>query len=64
MFDIFAKQTIFIVRYLRIHPVQSVVNNITQLPGMQFFPQLVLFDIFAKKKTTNGRQTKSVYIPP
>ena len=32
MFDIFA-ETYFIVRFLRIHPVQSVVNNITEICG-------------------------------
>ncbi len=35
-FYIFAKRTIFLVRILRIHPVQSVVNNITQLSGRGF----------------------------
>ncbi len=34
MFDIFVEmQTIFLVRLLSIHPVQSVVNSITQLSG-------------------------------
>ncbi len=33
IFDIFAEKTIFLVRVFRIHPVQSVVNNITQLSG-------------------------------
>ncbi len=28
----------FIVRMLRIHPVQSVVSNITQLSGIRVFP--------------------------
>ncbi len=36
IFDIFAKQANFIVRFLRIHPVQSVVNNIAQLSGRGF----------------------------
>jgi len=31
--DIFAQQNMFLVRFLRIHSVQSVINNPTQLSG-------------------------------
>ncbi len=36
----FAEKTNFIFRFLRIHPVQSVVNSPTQLSG-RGFPRIV-----------------------
>ena len=46
MFDIFVEmQTIFLVRLLSIHPVQSVVNSITQLSG-RGFPRILHMELF------------------
>ena len=48
MFDIYVKQnkTSFLVRFLSIHPVQSVVNNMSQLSGIGF-PQIVNMNVFS-----------------
>ena len=47
MFDFwhFGEKTNFIVRFLRIHPVQSVINNPTQLSGRRF-PRIFHMKLF------------------
>ena len=65
VFGHFCRKTNFLVRFLRIHPVQSAINNPTQLSGRGFprifhmnrelggniyvFPQFSFFGIFAEK---------------
>ena len=36
IFDIFAPKHMFLVRFLRIHPVQNVIHSPTQLSGRGF----------------------------
>ena len=55
-----AEQTIFIVRFLRIHPVQSVVNDPTQLSGRGFprifHMKLVSSQLYVFLALQNGRR--------
>ncbi len=45
IFDIFMKKNNFIMRFLRIHAVQSVINNPTQLSG-RGFPRIFHMNLF------------------
>ncbi len=48
MFDMLAEKHNCLVRLLRIHPVQSVVNNITQLSG-RGFPHIFHMKLFVSQ---------------
>ena len=48
VFDECCRKAIFIVRFLRIHPVQSVVNNIAQLSG-RGFPCILYMKLFVSQ---------------
>ncbi len=64
MFDIFAKIHVFIVRFLRIHPVQRVVNNITQLFGRGFsgifYMKLFVSQLYVFLVLQNERRTVQI----
>ncbi len=57
-FQYFCAKTIFIVRFLGIHPVQSVINNATQLSGRGFpyifYMKLVLSQLYVFSVLQNG----------
>ena len=54
----FCRKTIFIMRFLRIHPVQNVINNPTQLSGRGFprifYMELVLSQLYVFLVLQNG----------
>ncbi len=44
---VFLRKHYFLVRFFRIHPVQSVINNPTQLSG-RGFPYILLYDVVSQ----------------
>ncbi len=65
IFYIFAENIFFLVRFLRIHPVQSVVNNLAQLSGRGFpsifHMKLFLSQLYVFYLLQNGSRAMKAY---